>query len=217
MSILFPWFRDRHVETGHEVTPCDAAVASQDESLHLDRAVNRRRFLLGAMAAGCGLATGSFILPTPAVARLVWPDDRWLNLVNANTGEVFGEWYVVGGKYRKDAYHRFCWFARDWRENKAIQMHPSLMDLLYALHQEFRQDTIRVNSGYRTPKTNAKLEGAALRSQHLRGTALDVVVPQRSSRDVADLVRDLIPGGVGWYPKSGFVHADLGPYRSWRG
>lgn len=183
----------------------------------IEPTIDRRRFLGGLLAASGCLTANASLLPSTAAAKLIWPEDRWLNLVNANTGEVFGEWYVIGGKYSKDAYHRFCWFARDWRENKAIQMHPSLMDLLYALHQEFRQDTIRVNSGYRTPKTNAKLEGAALRSQHLRGTALDVVVPQRSSRDVADLVRDLIPGGVGWYPKSGFVHADLGPYRSWRG
>lgn len=177
--------------------------------------MDRRSFLQGMFAAG--VTAGAGLIPNAAHALRQWPENRWLHLVNPHTGETLHEWYVYEGRYLEDTYRRFCRLVRDWRAGEAVAMHPSLMDMLFALHYDFRVDGIKITSGYRTPQTNRQLEGAARNSQHLRGLALDIVVPNRKSGDVAQTLRDLIPGGIGWYPSKGFVHADLGPRRTWTG
>jgi hypothetical protein len=56
--------------------------------------------------------------------------------------------------------------------------------------------------------------GAAEHSQHLLGKALDVTFPSRLP-DAHRAALDLRRGGVGWYPRSFFLHLDTGPVRSW--
>jgi hypothetical protein len=74
-----------------------------------------------------------------------------------------------------------------------------------------------VLSAYRTPATNRMLArtmfGVADNSQHLYGRALDIRVDHIEAAMQA--ARDLRRGGVGWYPRSGFIHIDSGPVRNW--
>nr|MCF1501554.1 DUF882 domain-containing protein [Allorhizobium sp. Av2] len=73
-----------------------------------------------------------------------------------------------------------------------------------------------LNSGYRTPEHNAKLEGAAVASEHLNARASDLGVPGFAPPIVANSGSMLGAGGIGVYPS--FTHVDVGaPGRRWRG
>jgi uncharacterized protein YcbK (DUF882 family) len=96
-------------------------------------------------------------------------------------------------------------------------MHPFLMDIIYILHWRYMCDEISIFSGYRSPETNAHIEGAARNSQHTRAMALDVHVPGVDHDQVARDVASFVDGGVGMYPGRGFVHYDFGPLRRWVG
>ena len=70
---------------------------------------------------------------------------------------------------------------------------------------------ITPHGGFRLPENNASINGAP-KSQHLLGTAADIVVKGKSPSEVADMVEGLIEGGLmtqgglGRYP--GFTHYD---------
>ena len=74
-------------------------------------------------------------------------------------------------------------------------------------------------SAYRSPQTNAVLarmsRGVARNSLHTVGQAIDIKVPGASPYQVRQVARDLGLGGVGYYPRTGFVHVDTGPVRYW--
>ena len=71
---------------------------------------------------------------------------------------------------------------------------------------------IIINSGYRSPKYNAKI-GGVKDSQHLRGTAADIKVAGMTPKEVALVIEGLIEsgkmkeGGIGVYPT--FTHYDI--------
>lgn len=73
-----------------------------------------------------------------------------------------------------------------------------------------------VRSGYRTPAINAAVHGAG-DSQHLRAGAIDLEVAATRVSQVGALALGLARGGVGIYPRRGFVHLDSGPVRNWNG
>lgn len=69
---------------------------------------------------------------------------------------------------------------------------------------------VAITSGYRSPRVNAHVHGAAETSQHMRGEAVDLKVPGMTARDVAlVLIRSGIPfDQLIWYHPSrgGHVH-----------
>ena len=102
--------------------------------------------------------------------------------------------------------------ASEWK-----WLHPMLMDLLFVLHWKYNKNEINIYSGYRTPETNANIEGAALHSQHTLAKALDIHLPDTDNAEVAKSFKTFIYGGVGMYPQKHFTHLDCGPLRSWVG
>ncbi len=54
-------------------------------------------------------------------------------------------------------------------------------------------------------------------SQHTKGNAVDIRLPDISPRALSRWIRGKRLGGVGIYRTSGFVHVDSGPIRSWSG
>jgi hypothetical protein len=78
--------------------------------------------------------------------------------------------------------------------------------------------SLHINSGYRSPAYNKKIDGAS-HSQHCLGNAADITCKYLSPAVVANLA-EKIPvfknGGIGRYP--GFTHVDCRLGRSrWRG
>ena len=45
--------------------------------------------------------------------------------------------------------------------------------------------------------------------------AIDIRVPGKRTSVVRDTALAMARGGVGYYPKSDFVHVDVGPVRRW--
>jgi uncharacterized protein YcbK (DUF882 family) len=86
-----------------------------------------------------------------------------------------------------------------------------LAEQLEVLREHF-QKPITINSGYRSPKWNAKVGGAE-NSQHLLGKAADIVIDGVSPDEVADAIEFLIDGGMmkqgGLGRYKDFTHYDI--------
>ena len=108
----------------------------------------------------------------------------------------------------------------DHRARSAVQMKPSLFDLVYATQRWYtkatgKSATTEITSGYRTDSTNA-LVGGAPGSFHMLGAALDGRILDVSRPVYAAMLMKFGAGGVGLYPKH--VHWDVGRRPAfWRG
>jgi len=104
-------------------------------------------------------------------------------------------------------------------------MDPRLLALLVQLRARLGvpgNRKIDLISGYRTPRTNAMLRsaggshsGVASQSQHMLGKATDIMIPGVPLDRLRGAALSLGGGGVGYYPRDGFVHVDSGPVRHW--
>lgn len=149
--------------------------------------------------------------------RLVPMIDPVLHMKNSNTEEVFSGRYFYSTGYDVEAVRKINWFMRDWREKETVWMDVRLFWALSAIRQAAmlsgHNGIIRFNSGYRTRRTNNKLEGAVRNSMHLRGQASDFALPGIPPVEVYRYARFLGVGGVGSYPS--FTHIDTGAERHW--
>jgi uncharacterized protein YcbK (DUF882 family) len=64
---------------------------------------------------------------------------------------------------------------------------------------------------------HARSEGVASHSLHMKGMAIDIRLVDGTLPHLHDAALDLGAGGVGFYPRSDFVHVDVGPVRRWQG
>ena len=91
-----------------------------------------------------------------------------------------------------------------------------LVDVLQKIRSHFGKP-VNINSAYRTATYNKKVGGATY-SQHLYGTAADIVVTGVEPKKVAAYAETLMPnsGGIGIY--SNFTHIDVRVKKSrWNG
>ena len=72
-----------------------------------------------------------------------------------------------------------------------------------------------VRSAYRSPEHNASLKDASPRSKHMDGTAFDITMSNHDPATFEAAARAVGFRGFGYYPRSGFMHIDLGPARNW--
>lgn len=139
--------------------------------------------------------------------------------------DIFQGYYLDKGILVPEAYSQICYAFRDWRLGEydgVVQIDINLLNLLAAMQIHLdrvtgRQTEYLLTSGYRSPRTNANIEGAAKNSLHMRGMAGDIVVPGVPVAYLNRLALYFQTGGVGIYNRSQFVHVDSGPVRSWRG
>lgn len=177
---------------------------------------SRRRFLATLATT---LVAPSALLPGRANA-LAAPAARKLAFVHTHTGERLSTVYAEEGAYVPDALAAIDRLLRDHRTGEIHPIDPALLDQLAALTElTGGSGCYEVICGYRSPKTNAMLRerssGVAKGSLHLQGRAIDVRLPGVPLAKLRDAARHMAAGGVGYYPKSDFIHVDTGRVRSW--
>lgn len=148
------------------------------------------------------------------------PGHRALTLDNINTGERLSVTYMENGHYLSDALAAINRLMRDRRSGDVAPIDPALLDLMCDIHAHLETTApVQLISGYRAPDTNTRLSrtngAVAKKSYHTRGMAADIAIPDRTLGDLRRVALSLGRGGVGFYPKSGFVHVDVGPPRAW--
>ena len=173
----------------------------------------RRVFLRRASAAAVTL------LPLgAALARA--PGRRSLSFVHTHTGERLSAVYFEDGRYRAEELARINQLLRDFRTGDVHPIDPATLDILADLRVlADRDEPFEVISGYRSPQTNALLHehshGVAEHSLHMQGRAIDVRLSSFPTSKLHELALGMGRGGVGFYPRSDFVHLDNGRVRSW--
>ncbi|MCF8483496.1 MAG: DUF882 domain-containing protein [Rhodospirillum sp.] len=147
--------------------------------------------------------------------------ERTLSFFNLHTGETLKRTYWADGRYDPQTLREINHLLRDYRTGEVATIDRDLLNLLHQLGQTLRtSEPFQVISGYRSPTTNELLRktgggGVAKKSYHMKGMAIDVALDSRSVKDLRRAALGLRSGGVGYYPKSGFVHVDVGKVRSW--
>jgi hypothetical protein len=111
--------------------------------------------------------------------------------------------------------------TRDHYTNQAARMDARLLETVVRAAQRFKARYVEVVSGFRAPKYQLMLRKkgheVARDSQHTLGQAVDFRIPAVTTRQLLAYIKSLHLGGVGFYPESKFVHADVGRVRFWRG
>jgi len=87
------------------------------------------------------------------------------------------------------------------------------LDRLQALRDRLDKPLI-VRSAYRSPEHNRAV-GGATRSKHMDGAAFDIAMTNHDPVAFEAAAREVGFIGFGFYPRSGFIHVDLGPARQW--
>ena len=175
---------------------------------------SRRRFLQGCLGAGVALASPALFAARHPVS------ERSLALKNLHTGEALRATFWADGQYIKDELNAVAQVLRDHRSGDVHRMDPKLLDILFALqHSVGVSGSFHVISGYRSLASNEKLRtssnGVAKRSFHTQGKAVDIRLPGCKLSQLRQAALDLQAGGVGYYPKSDFIHIDTGNVRRW--
>jgi uncharacterized protein YcbK (DUF882 family) len=195
-------------------------VALQPSSNSPDNDENRpdsgRRGFLKWAAGGVGALALAPELLKAAVLR-----ERYLLFHNPNTGETVRQVYwTPRDGYIREAVNAISWALRDHHNNQVKPFDPNVLDQLYALQLQLGLgQPVNVISAYRSPSTNWRLSTGSRRvarnSYHIQAMALDLRVPGGRVSDLYRAARGLGAGGVGYYPRSNFVHIDSGPVRYW--
>lgn len=90
-------------------------------------------------------------------------------------------------------------------------MDPRLLDVLDTM-RETLGGPLELSCAYRCPSHNAEVGGVP-NSQHVQGTAADVLCPNGVSVDeLASVAETCGADGIGRYYNSGFVHVDTRGY-----
>ena len=179
--------------------------------------LSRRALIGGAVAGAAALA-----MPMPAMAM----GTEWrLAIRNVHNNETVDALFARNGRFVPEGLAELNHGLRDWRTGEAVAMDRRLLGLLVSLREKLdlkSSHPIGLISGYRSPRTNAMLRaaggehtGVASQSQHMLGKATDIMVPGVSLDRLHGAALALGGGGVGYYPRDGFVHVDSGPVRRW--
>ena len=183
----------------------------------------------GVFAAAKELAPPPDLFDASLVDVTFWLQPRTLEMVRPQTGEQLKITYWKDGHINPKGYAEICDLLRDVQEDQVYNMDTQLIDTLWAAQAFVRRygvnAPLEITSGYRSAKTNRRLieQGipAARNSLHMRGQAADFRLPGLHPRVLGELVQGFRTGGVGFYlrigSKGGWIHADSGPEREWRG
>lgn len=158
-----------------------------------------------------------------------WLKPRVLNVIRPQSGEKCKVLYWKDGEVIDSAYQELCHIMRDVNGKETAPIDPKLFETLWGTQAFIARygmlKPMEILSGFRTEKSNLKLieQGipAARQSLHMSGKAADVRIVSLNANVLGGLVRSFRTGGVGYYyregPRGGWIHADTGLKRSWKG
>lgn len=169
-----------------------------------------------ALLAGIGCSAAAFSLPVTGTVA----EPRHLSFYHTHTRLSLAVSYHDGTGYVPSALERISTFLRDFRTRDAHPIDPGLLDMLFRLQSRFvSAERFEVISGYRSPITNEMLRqttsGVDEGSLHMQGRAIDVRLTGVPTARLREAALELDQGGVGYYPRSDFIHLDTGTSRSW--
>jgi len=165
----------------------------------------------------CGIA-GSVLPGVSSFASTL--NDKSLSFRSLHTGEKIRVTFWSRGRYVPGALHEIDYVMRDWRTGEVFAIDTALLELLFDLRVKLHtRGPYRIISGFRSLSTNATLarrsRNVASRSLHMAGMAIDAALSGVDTRRIREAALSLKRGGVGYYPKAGFVHIDTGRVRRW--
>jgi uncharacterized protein YcbK (DUF882 family) len=158
-----------------------------------------------------------------------WLKPRTLDVYRPQTGERATVQYWKDGEINQAAYARLCHMLRDVNGNASRDIDPRLLEVLWGTQGFVAKfginSPIEILSGYRTPASNKRLQEqgvpAARKSLHMEGKAADIRIKGLDPAVLGNLVKSFRQGGVGFYYRpsaaGGWIHADTGLRRSWKG
>lgn len=218
-GVCQPFSGSAHATTfppsGSRSTPASKTLLTR-KTLLSRRTLLKRATLL---AGGAASAMTGVIAPAAVIAANSAPDRRLL-LVNIHTADQLDTVFWSNGRYIDSSLRDINYLMRDHRANEVMHIDKRVLDFLYAIQTQLGAvREVQILSGYRSPETNALLakrsNRVAKNSLHMVGKAMDMRVPGVKTRDIRELALVQRRGGVGYYPKSDFVHIDCGPVRHW--
>ncbi len=165
------------------------------------------------------LASAESTPPSPVAP--VNADVHRLRLYHTHTGERIDIVYRRGDVFLPEAEDQLDHFLRDHRTGEVKHYDPRVFDILSELAAAVGRPgaEIQIICGYRTPWSNEFLRshsaGVAKGSLHMQAQAIDIRIPGVDTLTLRNAALALGRGGVGYYPKSGFVHVDTGRVRTW--
>ena len=194
-------------------------ITTEDELVSGSTRNWSRRALIGGAAA---LGTALMI---PAGAQAAAHGEWRLAFRNVHTNERIDALFARAGRFLPAGLAEINHGLRDWRTGESHVIDQRLLGLLVRLRDTLGVAPARpidLISGYRSPKTNKTLKaaggshsGVASKSQHLLGRATDIAVPGVKLDTLRSAATALKGGGVGYYPRDGFVHVDVAGVRHW--
>ena len=173
------------------------------------------------MSFGLGLIL-AFAFNASSLALEFTPSlDHHLHLYHTHTGERIDIVYRHGDTYLPEAEAQLDHFLRDHRTGEVKHYDPHVFDILSELTDAVghRDAEIDIICGYRSSWSNeflrSKSSGVAKNSLHMQAHAIDIRIPGVDTLTLRNAALALHEGGVGYYPRSGFVHVDTGRVRTW--
>ena len=148
-------------------------------------------------------------------------EEHHLRLYHTHTGEHIDVVYRRGDVYLPEAEEKLDHFLRDHRTGDVKHYDPRVFDILSDVAAAVGHPgaEIEIICGYRTAWSNeflrARSAGVAKNSQHTQAHAIDIRIPSVDTLTLRNAALALGRGGVGYYPRSAFVHVDTGRVRTW--
>jgi uncharacterized protein YcbK (DUF882 family) len=205
-------------------------MASRRDFLHH----SARLAALGALGAPLA-AVATDLQPPPdlfdsqALDLDFWVKPRTLSVTRPASGERASVLYWKDGEVIDSAYEQLCHLLRDVNGKATTRIDPKLLEMLWSTQAFIARygllQPLEILSGYRSPASNARLREAGIpaarQSLHMVGKAADIRIAGLNEEVLGGLIKSFRGGGVGYYyrsgPRGGWIHADTGLERTWKG
>ncbi|WP_313170993.1 YcbK family protein [Massilia oculi] len=205
-------------------------MASRRDFLHH----SARLAALGALGAPLA-AAATDLQPPPdlfdsqALDLDFWVKPRTLSVTRPASGERASVLYWKDGEVIDSAYEQLCHLLRDVNGKATARIDPKLLEMLWSTQAFIARygllQPLEILSGYRSPESNRRLREAGIpaarQSLHMVGKAADIRIAGLNEEVLGGLIKSFRGGGVGYYyrsgPRGGWIHADTGLERTWKG